>query len=382
MKNCLRCGLLLADNAVRCPQCYYEYKSDSTGTSVNQKDKTAFSVLNLNNQKIGVLFSKTCRVLDNNSEPLFSYSNGSLTNLKNGMVFSVNYDGTVVNKAGKSVGFIRDYALFLSAIKDSTASNRQTDSSRFFYQSNSTDFKRREQQSTNMHNDPGPLLRKASDLLNNKNDIHGALQVEEEAYRLFPNNTDVIYSYACMLDIKIYVEEKVVGTDYPLSYKDYCNKMLELCSKLKSQHFDQAKIKKIQDSAYYTLGKFYFFSQYKNYDMAISMFINTDFSRYPYAATAIAHIHVMDARKYEREFYIDAQRIKPTLNANNWEGPIQHASAYYILSLLYSRGAPQLSKDINYAYKCIQKCASLDPEMAKSEIGKYRKGLFGITYCG
>ena len=70
------------------------------------------------------------------------------------------------------------------------------------------------------------------------------------------------------------------------------------------------------------------------------------------------------------------------MGSSKWREPFEEASAYYVLSIIYAYGVSgYVQANVPYAYECIQKCASIDSELAAPELKKYSKGFLGkVTY--
>ena len=78
----------------------------------------------------------------------------------------------------------------------------------------------------------------------------------------------------------------------------------------------------------------------------------------------------------------DSKFLRDSIDSFEWRNPKEQAIAYSVLSDIYSKGIPNLvNADVKYAYSCIQKCAEIDPDLAKDEIKRYSKNIFGmVTY--
>ena len=85
---------------------------------------------------------------------------------------------------------------------------------------------------------------------------------------------------------------------------------------------------------------------------------------------------------FDADLADEVRFLENALNSDKWRENKELAMAYYILSVNYAIGITgYLNADITHGYSLIQKCASIDPQMADFEMKKYSKNLFGkISY--
>ena len=223
---------------------------------------------------------------------------------------------------------------------------------------------------------PGAMIR-YSQILLDSGKLHEAVELIKKARAHFPDNLDVILSYVLIENIHIYCGYKVAGSDN--INRDDCNEVLCLISLLKAQNYEVESIKNAEIQMLFFLGRSYYRDD--NEKRALNYFVKTDIRLFPFAAVLTALIHFDNRKLYNNQLYSDAKKLKSVLNSKNWENKAQQAAAYFLLSLIYATGAPNLPKDEKYAFSCIKQCNALDPEMAKDEIKKYKTGFWGnIVY--
>lgn len=386
--------MILADKAIRCPQCKYETK-----TAGNAKNSSAFRVLNLDRQRIGVLFSGTCRVIGNDNEPLFSYEKGKLINIKNKMVFTVTPAGEIENTAGKHVGYIENYQQLLSIIHETPSPvKRQTTFTGATHHSKSPNTQQSYgssfQQTKNAANSPESYLRKMSAQFNEGN-YFDSFETSEAAYRLFPNNIDIMKFYASGLSIQISLDEEADAYKYD-DFRSKCCKLLEVSFKLKANtpKSDESTTR-YERQAHYGLGRHY--HDNGKFELAANELSQVNIMQYPYAAAVLSHCHmtliasinknapIEQIRRHHDTYGLhlknDTVLLKKALSSKNFND-VEKAMVWLTLSLIYVYGYPHVPKNVNYAYDCVKQAYALKPSIAIEEYKKYKKGLFGISYSG
>ena len=229
--------------------------------------------------------------------------------------------------------------------------------------------------------DPYAMIRYSGSLMfpekGNKPDTRKAIEVITRAANLFPENLDVRRQYALLYATKGHVALKIGA------YEDAFNMLTQSISEaqlLRSRNYDPDFVNMIENNAYMDCGTAAFYM--KKYDVAQSMLMKTDQNKNPYATVILLCIHLDEPNLYGIKISDEINAVKKSINTETWDDPGEKAMAYYILAGAYSKGVPNyLKANTNYAYECINKCAELDPELAKSEIGRYSKNIFGsVTY--
>ncbi len=227
--------------------------------------------------------------------------------------------------------------------------------------------------------DPYAMIRYAGSLMfpekGNKPDLRKAIEVITRATNLFPENLDVRRQNALLLATKGHIALKIGAYDEAFNRLTQCISETQF---LRSRNYDADFVNKIENDAYMECGTAAFYM--KKYDVAQSMLMKTDQIKRPYATVLLLCIHLDEPSLYGIKIPDEVNALKNSINSAKWDDPGEKAMAYYILAGAYSKGvANYLKANANYAYECIQKCAELDPELAKSEIGRYSKNIFGIV---
>lgn len=226
--------------------------------------------------------------------------------------------------------------------------------------------------------DPYAMIRYSAKLMSSqKPDIHKALEVLSRANQLFPDNVDVKEKYANMLFLHGHVERKIGATQQAYGTLRQCINEIDL---LRSKSCNIEHLNSLEIDACMEYGELAFAA--KNYELALSMFKRTSWDKYPYAAVMTVSIHMDNSQQFGNDIEKETSFLVRATSSDKWREPTELADAYFTLSVIYSTGiSNHIKADVNYAYVCIQKCADIDPELAKSELKKYTKHLFGnITY--
>lgn len=212
-----------------------------------------------------------------------------------------------------------------------------------------------------------------------KGGIHKALEIIAKADRLYPDNLDVKEMYARIMLIHGHVENKIGAYDDSFTTLKQCVATIDV---LKRNNYKPEVVRDIEIDACMEYGEM---AARKHEDeLTLRMLVRTDFQKYPYAAVLIALTHLENPYKYAQSVHDDIAIINRAIDTNNWRNDTERAAAYFVLSIIYAHGTPNiLPANVNYAYECIQKCAEIDYPMAENELKKYAKGFLGkITYRG
>jgi tetratricopeptide (TPR) repeat protein len=226
-------------------------------------------------------------------------------------------------------------------------------------------------------NKPDAMIQHAKLLLSEKDGINKAAEIITRAEQLYPGNLDVKKMYARIMLIMGDIQHKIGIDDDALTTLRRC---VEAVDVLKRNNYKLDEIRKIEIDACMDCGEV---ACGKNEDeLALTMLARTDLQKYPYAAVLIVLIHIDSPYKYSKNVNDDIAMINRAIGTNNWRNDVEKATAYYVLSIIYAHGTPNiLPANVNYAYECIQKCAEIDYQLAESELKKYTKGFLGkITY--
>lgn len=207
--------------------------------------------------------------------------------------------------------------------------------------------------------------------------IHKALEIISKAEQLYPDNLDVKEMYARLMFIHGHIENKIGAYDDSFMTLKKCVAAIDV---LKGNNYKPDVVREIEIDACMECGEMA--SRKNEYELTLKMLERTDFHKYPYAAVLKAITHFEHAAQFGACISNDISEIHSVLGNSNWRAAFEEASAYYVLSVIYAYGVQgYVAVNVPYAYECIQKCASIDNELAESELKKYSKGLFGkITY--
>lgn len=228
--------------------------------------------------------------------------------------------------------------------------------------------------------DPYAMIRYTGMVLSDKEKggISKAVDIITRAVELFPDNLDVKEMYARIMGIEGHILSQIgADEDSAVSLK----KCLDTIDILKYHNFNPEAVRKIEVGACMTYGELA--NRNDMDDLALEMLERTDWKKYPYAAVLAAIIHCRDVDRYSREIEKDIRFLCQAVQEDNWRNENERSKAYYMISITYAYGIATITKNINYAYECIQKCAEIDYSMAEEELKKYSVSFFGkITYKG
>ena len=232
----------------------------------------------------------------------------------------------------------------------------------------------------NEGSDPYAMIRYSAQLMGSsgeKPDIHKAFEVMTRANQLYPDNYNVKEHYALLLCMLGHIDFKIGAADRAIERLTQCISEVQF---LRSQNWNSNIMNKIEDSVYYDCGCAAYDA--KKYDLTLSMLYKVDPTKHPYATVILLAIHMDEPDKYGYKIPEEAKLLRNTINSDKWNDSTEKALAYFMLASAYSGSVSNyLKADVNYAYECINKCAEIDPELAKSEISRYSKNIFGsVTY--
>lgn len=204
-----------------------------------------------------------------------------------------------------------------------------------------------------------------------------AVETIERANQLFPDNLDVKEMYARFMFLKGHIGRKIGAEDDAYTYLRISVETVDL---LKRYNFMPDKVRETEVDACMELAEMA--SRRDDDDFALRMLERTDVQKYPYAAVLKGITHFGHVERFGSYISNDISGIHNVLGSSNWRSPFEEASAYYVLSVIYAHGVQgYVSANVPYAYECIQKCASIDNELAAPELKKYSKGFLGkVSY--
>lgn len=235
------------------------------------------------------------------------------------------------------------------------------------------------QQMAEEDNNPGAMIKYAMEIMGDtsKGGITKSVELIRKAHKLYPDDLQVTEFYVRIMFIYGHSGGKI--GDFEGAYNTLRDVVREI-DILKGQNYKPSEIRGLEIDACFEYGEL----AYKRDDNALasSMLDRTDIQKYPYAAVLKAIIHFGMLGPYADRVANDISEIHSILGNSKWREPREEASAYYVLSVIYAMGVPgKVQTNVPYAYECIQKCATIDRELAAPELRKYSKGLLGkITY--
>lgn len=236
---------------------------------------------------------------------------------------------------------------------------------------------KKEEEQANEVIDPESVIRSYEDLVA-KNELRKASSLIFRARKVFPDNLDIRERCAKLLEIVGAYHNAIGDAERAIEVLSDCLSEIEF---LRSNNRDTDKLRKLEESACY----FYGLAAFKTdkCDLAFEMFSKVDQKRYLYKTVIKMLIRMSNSEYYDGLLLAnDAKFLRDSMDSFLRENhtPQEQAIAYSVLADIYSKGIPNhLHADVKYAYSCIQKCAEIDPELAKPEIARYSKNLFGIV---
>ena len=226
------------------------------------------------------------------------------------------------------------------------------------------------------NNNPDEIVYKSQRLLDS-GDLGGAFQTIVQGYNQFPNNLSIMRQVVKINDI-VLIGRAVTGK-LNVRDKETCYMVLDLIKQLRANSYEVDGLQFTESNVYYCLGCIYHMEN--DVETALRMLSSSNVDYTPDMACEFFSIHIEDIDRFINELYIDASRLRQSLNSQNWHTKTSQALAYLALSMIYSNGAPGVASDINYAYNYIQQCNALDPNVAADQIRKYNRDYSGrIVY--
>lgn len=227
--------------------------------------------------------------------------------------------------------------------------------------------------------DPNVMMQYAAVAFTNpeQGGFNKAVETIERANELFSDNLDVKEMYARFMFLKGHIGRKIGAEDDAYTYLRISVETVDL---LKRYNFKPDKVRETEIDACMELAEMA--SRRNDDDLSLRMLERTDVHKYPYATVLKAITHFGHVERFCSCISDDISEIHSVLGSSNWREPFEEASAYYALSIIYAYGVQgYVEANVPYAYECIQKCASIDNELAAPELRKYSKGFLGkVTY--
>lgn len=241
--------------------------------------------------------------------------------------------------------------------------------------------KRTLQQLAEEDHDPGAMIKYAMEMMEDteQGGINKSVELIQQAHGIYPDNLQVTEFYVRIMFIYGHIGRKI--GDYDEAYRTLGDVVRQI-DILKRHNYKPEGIRQQEIDACMEYGEL----AYKRDEdqLAINMFARTDKVKYPYVSVMLILTYFKYGATYADQISGEVTNILKALNGSNWRQELERAAAYFVLSVVYATGVGSgIQVDTTYAYKCIQKCAEIDYEMAKDELPKYSKGFFGkITYRG
>jgi len=227
--------------------------------------------------------------------------------------------------------------------------------------------------------DPGAMIQYAIEIVRDieKGGIHRSVELIREAHSMYPDILDVTEHYVRILSFYGHTCREI--GDYDGCYNTYRD-VIPAIDDLKRINYKPDEIRALEIDACKEYGEM----AYRHHEdqLVFSMLARTDKIKYPHVSTMLIVIYLNYGTQYAKEMAEEVSNIKRALDMNSLKEDFEKASAYCALSLVYATGRGSVIKaDPAYAYECIKKCAEIEYDLAKLELPKYSKGLFGkITY--
>lgn len=223
--------------------------------------------------------------------------------------------------------------------------------------------------------DPYEMIRESVRLLDNVEEggITAAERLMARAYELYPDNLDVLEKYAHILSMRGYIDKQIGA--YPEAF-DVLSESIRILDDLFRQGLSSAMLQDLYMRTALDCGETA--CLLNNWSEAVPLLSKVDPEKYPYAAALKAIVLIDAPGKHGIELKQLVSILNHAVTTDNWQTDLQHATGYYVLSLIHSNGYPnEIRKNTKYAYDCIQKCAKLDSELAENELKRYSKSVTG-----
>ena len=223
--------------------------------------------------------------------------------------------------------------------------------------------------------DPYEMIRESVRLLDNVDEggITAAERLMARAYELYPDNLDVREKYAHILSMRGYIDKQIGA--YPQAF-DVLSESIRHLDALFRQGRSSPMLHDLYMRTALDCGETA--CMLNNWSQAVPLLSKVDPEKYPYAAALKAMVLIDAPGKHGAELKQLVSILDHAVKTDNWQTDLQHATGYYVLSLIYSKGYPNgIRKNTKYAYECIQKCSQLDKELAEKELNRYSKSVTG-----
>ena len=223
--------------------------------------------------------------------------------------------------------------------------------------------------------DPYEMIRESVRLLDNVEEggITAAESLMARAYELYPDNLDVCEKYAHILSMRGYIDKQIGA--YPQAF-DVLSESIRILDDLFRQGHSSAMLQDLYMRTALDCGETA--CLLNNWSEAVPLLSKVDPEKYPYAAALKAIVLIDAPGKHGTELKQLVSILNHAVTTDNWQTDLQHATGYYVLSLIYSKGYPnEIRKNTKYAYECIQECAKFDTELATEQLKRYSKTLYG-----
>lgn len=224
----------------------------------------------------------------------------------------------------------------------------------------------------------------------NAGQLDEARELMAETYKSYPDTVKVIDYYTIFLANEL-VAAWENGTEGSDKTKENCELVFELTDKLRksSSHLDHANM--FESSAHCTLGRYY--QANGNTDMAMQEWKKTDVLYEPYAAYHIYEVHKKMAKRtdselretykisrddFEKEHVSDVELLKKALNSAHFSNKQEKAWIYLALASHYTNGSTYITKDLEYAYECVQNASDLGSRKAVEEMSHFNRNDQGV----
>lgn len=226
--------------------------------------------------------------------------------------------------------------------------------------------------------DPQQMIDRGWELLKTGK-LHEARDLLAEAYKIFPDNNNVLSCYSHVIQICL-ASSIGIGAEGSERTKDYSNTLLKLATELKNRSYTMEEAIEKESYAHYGLGRYY--QANGNMDMALEELKQVDILLTPFAAFVIWDIHVdlsqqganesqesynNRIRVIEKEYVKDVELLKKALSSVHFANAREKCLVYIALSAQYGLGSLYIPKNVNYAYDCMIKAHEICPEVADEE---------------
>lgn len=207
---------------------------------------------------------------------------------------------------------------------------------------------------------PEEICKAAEHFISEEVDLRKAYQIVLRGVELYPDNLDVKYAHAQILDVwgQILMTEDKKQPDQR-SRMEKCREAWDILKDLQSKHYNRAGMDNFIAAVAFHYARAA--QGCGEVEIALEMLRYADLNENPSGYLDIAIGHLSDESRYSSCFPDDVRNLKKAVENEKWENNKLRAVGYHFLCLAYLNGQAGVV-DVPYAYYCIQRAVELDSE--------------------